>query len=117
MGGDVAQLIEHRTGTPLTQVPFPGTSRDFPPRVNFQCRLSDGVRATPCAIACINICAHVKDPVVHVESSVDYGNTKTPSMHLRLASATLSQLAFPRESNPNFPWEQSQWDNTIHAIV
>ena len=23
------------------------------------------------------------------------------------------QLAFPRESNPNFPWEKSQWDNTV----
>ena len=33
-------------------------------------------------------------------------------MHRRLGSATLSQLAFPRESNPNFPWEKSHWDNT-----
>ena len=23
------------------------------------------------------------------------------------------QLAFPRESNPNFPWEKSHWDNTV----
>ena len=30
-----------------------------------------------------------------------------------LGSATLSQLAFPGESNPNFPWEKSQWDNTV----
>ena len=34
--------------------------------VNFQCRLSYGVRTSPCAIASIYICAHVKDPVVHV---------------------------------------------------
>ena len=34
--------------------------------VNFQCRLSYGVRTPPCATACINICAHVKDPVVRV---------------------------------------------------
>ena len=39
------------------------------------------------------------------------GNTKTPSMHRRLGSATLSQLAFPRECNPNVPWEKSQWDD------
>ena len=26
-------------------------------------------------------------------------------MHRRLGSATLSQLAFPGEGNPNFPWE------------
>ena len=33
---------------------------------------------------------------------MDFGNTKTPSMHRRLSSATLSQLAFAGESNPNF---------------
>ena len=31
------------------------------------------------------------------ESSVDDGNTKTPSMHRSLGSATLSQLAFSGE--------------------
>ena len=44
---------------------------------------------------------------------MDYGNTKTPSMHQRLGNATLSQLAFPREGNPNFPWVKSHWDNTV----
>ena len=44
---------------------------------------------------------------------MDYGNTTTPNMHTGLGSATLSQLAFPRESNPNFPWEKSPWDNTV----
>ena len=34
-------------------------------------------------------------------------------MHRRLGSTTLSQLTFPRESDPNFPWEKSQWDNTV----
>ena len=34
---------------------------------------------------------------------MDYGNTKTPSMHARLGNASLSQLAFPEESDPNFP--------------
>ena len=32
-------------------------------------------------------------------------------MHRRLGSATLSQLAFPGEGNPDFPWEKSHWDN------
>ena len=40
--------------------------KGFSPRVNFQCRLSYGVRTTRCAIACINICVRVKDPAVHV---------------------------------------------------
>ena len=48
------------------QVRFPARARDFPPRVNFQCRLFHGVRTPPCAIACINICVHIKDPVVYV---------------------------------------------------
>ena len=64
--GEVAQLVEHRTGTSPTQVRFPGAARDFSPRVNFQCRLSHGVRTPQSAIACIYICAHVKVPVIHV---------------------------------------------------
>ena len=40
-------------------------ARDFSPRVNFHCRVSYGVHTPLCAIACINICVHVKDPVVH----------------------------------------------------
>ena len=35
-------------------------------------------------------------------------NINTPSMHRRLGSATLSQLAFPWESDPNLLWEKSQ---------
>ena len=38
---------------------------------------------------------------------------QTPSLHRRLSSATLSQLAFHGESNPIFPWETSYWDNTV----
>ena len=29
------------------------------------------------------------------------------------SSATLSHLAFPMESNLNFPWEKFQWNNTV----
>ena len=59
-GGDAAQWVERRTGAPLTQVRFPVAAKDFSRRVNFQCRLSYGVRTRPCAIACIYICAQVK---------------------------------------------------------
>ena len=38
----------------------------FSAKVNFQRRLSYGVCTPECATACINICAHAKDPVVHV---------------------------------------------------
>ena len=44
---------------------------------------------------------------------MDYENTKTHSMHGRLGSTTLSQMASPRESNLSFPWEKSQWDNIV----
>ena len=53
------------------------------------------VRTSPCAIAGINVCTHVKDPVVHVRVRWIMETQKTPSMHSRLGSATLSQLAFP----------------------
>ena len=113
MGGDVAQLVEHRTGTPLTQVRFPGAARDFSHRINFQCRLSYSFRTPPCITACIKICAHVKDPLVHVRVRSIMETLKTASMHSRLCWATLSQLAFPGESNSNFPWEKSQLDDTV----
>ena len=34
-------------------------------------------------------------------------------MHPRLDSVTLSQLAFPGEGNPNFPWEKSDRGNAV----
>ena len=34
-------------------------------------------------------------------------------MHRRESSATLWQLAFPGESNPNFQWEKSQYDKRV----
>ena len=66
MHGDVAHLVEHRTGMLPMQVRFPGAAKDFSPRVNFQCRLSYGVHTPLCAVACINISAHIKDCKVYV---------------------------------------------------
>ena len=60
------QLEEHQTGSPLAHVCFPSAARDFSPRFNFQRRLSYSVCTPLCAIACINIWVHVKDPVVHI---------------------------------------------------
>ena len=37
LGGDEAQLVEHRADTPLAQVRFHGSATDFSPRVNCQC--------------------------------------------------------------------------------
>ena len=41
--GDVAQLVEHRTGTPLRQVRFLGAARDLSPRLSY---------GVPTALAC-----------------------------------------------------------------
>ena len=112
VGGDVAQVTERRTGTPLRQVRFPGAAKVFSPRVDYQCRHFYRVRTPPYAIACINICMHVKDPVVHFRVRWIMETLKTPSMHRRLCRATLSQLAFPGKNNPNFPWKKSKWDNS-----
>ena len=104
--GDVAWWVQHQTVTPLTLVRLPGTARDFSPRLNFQCRLSYSVSTPPCAIACIYICVHVS--CSPCQSSMVYGNTKTPNMYGRLESATLSQLPFHEKSNPNFPIAKSR---------
>ena len=44
---------------------------------------------------------------------MDYANAETLSMHPKLGSATLPKLAFPKENNPNFPRDKSQWDITL----
>ena len=53
--------LEHWTGMPQTQVRFPCAARDFSPRVNFQCRLSYGVRTPLCTSVHM-----LKHPIVHV---------------------------------------------------
>ena len=67
-GGDVAQFVQYRTGTLPTQVRFPGADRQgiFLQKSTFSADSSTVSVHNPCAIACIYICVHVKDPVVHV---------------------------------------------------
>ena len=109
-GRDVAQLVERRTGTPLTHVRFPGGARDFLP-VNFQCRLSYGVRTPPCAIASIYICAHVKDPVVHVRVRCIMETLKHPA-------CTVGWVAQLRRSwlSPGYATRISHGRNPIGTI-
>ena len=67
----------------------------------------------PCVIACMYTRLRSRSPC---QSSVDYGNNRIFNMRRRLSCATLSQLAFLGESNPNFPWEKSHWDNTVQKV-
>ena len=95
MQGENANLfIEHRTGTSPTQVRFPGAVRDLSSRVNFQCRLSYGVYIPWCGIACFYICAHIKDPVVHVRVRWIMETPKYP---------TYTLAGFPWGRQPKFP--------------
>ena len=63
--GDVTQLVERLTGTLLTKVQFPCAARHFSPGQLSVQTLSVS-RTLTCAVACINICATVKDHIVHV---------------------------------------------------
>ena len=111
--GDEPRLVERLTGTALTQVRYPGAANDFSPRLNFQCRLSHGVRTPPCAIACVNICAHVKDPVVHVRVRCIMETLKHPACTLGWVSRHCSSWLSPGKGDPNFPWKKSHWDKTV----
>ena len=99
-GGDVPQLVERRTGSPLTQVRLPGAASDFSPsQLSVQSLLS--VSTSTCAIACINICAHIKDPVVHVR--VRRNMEKLKYQHAPLVAQRDSVRAgFPRRKQPEF---------------
>ena len=54
------------TGMPPMQVRFPGAARDFSPS---QLSVQTLLRCpyTPCTVACIYICVHIEDLIVHVK--------------------------------------------------
>ena len=87
-GWDVAQLVEYRTGTLPTQVRFPGAARHFFSRSPLSVQTALRCLYTPvCNRMHLHLCARYRSRSP-CQSSVDYGNTKTPSMHRRLGSAT-----------------------------
>ena len=76
------------------------------------CRFPYGVRIPPCAVACTYICTHVKNPVVHgrvrwIMETLKH-LARTVGWVVRLCRSWLF-----RESNPNSPWKESQWANTV----
>ena len=103
VGGDVAQSVRASDRHAADAGSIPRCGKGFFSLSQLSVQTLLRVFVTLCAIACINNCAHVKGPVVHVRVRWIFGNTKTPSMHSRFGSVTLSQLAFPGKSNPNFP--------------
>ena len=112
--GDVAQSVEHRSGTPPTSIPRCG--KEFlppPPQINFPCRLSYGACTPPCAVAYIYIYAHVKDPVTHFRVRWIMDTLRHPACTAGWVSRLCRSWLSPEEGNPNFPWEKSHWDNTV----
>ena len=111
---EVAQLVEHRSDTPLTLVRFPGFGKGFFfPGVNFQCRFSYGVCTYPREIACINFCVHVRDPVVRVRvrwiTEALKHSSCTVDWVARLCHSWLSQGKATRISH----WRKFRWANTV----
>ena len=65
---DVAQLVrasDHHAAD-AGSIPLCGKGFFSQSQLSVQTLLRVSVHPPPCPIACINICAHVKDPVVHV---------------------------------------------------
>ena len=61
----IAQLVEHQTEKPgaiLMKVQFPGAARDFLADSAFSADCLTVSVQPPCAITCLNICAHVENP-------------------------------------------------------
>ena len=83
-----------RTGMRPMHVGFPGGASDFSPESTFGA-LSCGFLAPPCAIACIYIWAHVKDPVSHVRVRWNMETLKHP--------ACTVGMVFPWGKQPEFP--------------
>ena len=108
-GGDVAPLVRasDRQAADAGSIPWCCMGFFSQSQLSVQTLLHVSVHP-PCENACVNICAHVKDTVVHVRIWWIVETLKTSSMHSRLGSATLLQLAFPGESNvqPEFPMEE-----------
>ena len=102
----------HQTSMLPIQVRFPGAARDFSPSEFFKCRLSYGVNTPLCAITCINICEHVKDPVVHVRVWWILETLKHPASSIGWV-AGLSQLPCAGKATWISHGGWSHWDNTV----
>ena len=62
---DVAHLVRTSDGHTTDASSIPQCSQAFFSQSHLSVQTLTCVHILPCAITCINICAHVKDPVVH----------------------------------------------------
>ena len=105
----VVQLVEHRTGTPLTQVRLPITARDFShSHLSVQTLLR--CPYTPvCNRMHLYLCAR---PLVHVRVRWIMETLKHPACTVGWEARLSRSWLSPGDDIPNFPREKSRWDNT-----
>ena len=110
--GDVAQLDRASDRHTADAGSIPQCGKGFFSQGQLPVQTLLRVSVTPCAIACINICAHVKDPVAHVRVRWIMETLKhsacTEGWVARLCCSCLS----PGKSNLNSTWGKSHWDKT-----
>ena len=85
----------------------------FLPESTFSADSLTCVRTPMCANACVNICAHVKDPVVHVRVRWIMETLKHPACAVGWVARLCRSWLSPRKAARIFPWEKSHWDNTV----
>ena len=96
-GGGVAQLVERRTRYPMTRGSNPSGAQEKIVSFSEEKMLCWLVVVVPNPPVCIRTHKnyHVRTLKIHVQSLVDYGNTKRPSMHLSDRVALLLRLLQP----------------------
>ena len=111
-GRDVAQLVVsdwHAADAGLIPLCY---VQVFLPESTFSANSLTCVHTPPCAIACINICAHVTDPVIHVSVRLIMQTLKHPACMVgwlaRLCRSWLSPWKATRISHGRNPIETIQ---------
>ena len=96
MGGDVAQLVRASDRHAADAGSIPQMRQEiFLPESTFSADSFTCVRTLPCAIACIYICAHVKDPVVRVRVRWSMETLKHPPCSLGWVVRLCRSWLFP----------------------
>ena len=102
----IAHVVQRRTEKPganLKRVWFPGAARDFFPQTSTFSAVSV---QPPCAITCINICAHVKNPkhwqsLVSASDSWSTNGSVTGSISEQALFLSLPGLSWSMVRNTN----------------
>ena len=101
-GGDVAQLVRASDRRAADAGSISRCGKGFFSHSQLSVHTHTCVRTPPCAIACIDICAHVKDPVVHVKVRWIMETLKHPARTVGWV-ARLCRSWLSRGRQPEFP--------------